>query len=281
MTDDLPPDSIVGCWLVRQCIGRGNHGTVFRVVHKDRPDAGSYALKVARKAGDERFEREVHLLSRVHHPSVPRLVDHGRWKSPRGEEYPYLVMQWVEGISPYAWAVEHGLVLRHAISNPAFTAPKEAEPHLAPAAQGEQGTRLTPAGTLILMVLLGVLLTRDVDRSQMGFTEAGCARQGVRGPDSDPSGLGEEGLASVKQDEPPLDAGENVTREVPTEPLPGQRVPPCPQRGVVVINGGCWRLPSIEALKAPCDSDLYEHSGRCYMPIWIAAKRVPTSKDPQ
>ncbi|HEX8701681.1 MAG TPA: phosphotransferase, partial [Myxococcaceae bacterium] len=101
---------------MRESVGRGSYGEVFRVVPKDRPEAGSYALKVAHKPGDERFEREAWLLSRVSHPSVPRLEESGKWKSPQGESHPYLVMQWVEGMSLYAWALEHGLTLRQAIS---------------------------------------------------------------------------------------------------------------------------------------------------------------------
>ncbi len=107
--------SLVGSWIVGKQVGVGSYGVVFRAVHKDRPEAGSVALKVALKAGDERFEREAHLLSRVRHPSVPRLEGSGRWRSHDGEDYPYLVMQWVEGISLYAWALEHGLTVRQAI----------------------------------------------------------------------------------------------------------------------------------------------------------------------
>src|SRR5688500_198432 len=110
----IPPDSLVGSWIVREGIGSGGHGEVFRVVHKDRPDAGSYALKVALKAGDERFEREAWLLSRIRHPAVPRFEESGRWRSPQGESHPYIVMEWVEGMSLYARAVEHGLTLRQA-----------------------------------------------------------------------------------------------------------------------------------------------------------------------
>jgi serine/threonine protein kinase len=53
------------------------------------------ALKVAQWAEDPRFEREVGLLSRVHHPSLPQLLDRGWWRSSTGEVYPYLVMEWI------------------------------------------------------------------------------------------------------------------------------------------------------------------------------------------
>jgi serine/threonine protein kinase len=115
--DTLLPEygSLVGPWLVRERIGEGSHGLVFRAAPADRPEDNRYALKLALKPGDERFEREAHLLSRVKHPSVPRFEAKGSWMSPRGEEHPYLVMQWVEGMNLYSWALEKGLTLRKAI----------------------------------------------------------------------------------------------------------------------------------------------------------------------
>jgi eukaryotic-like serine/threonine-protein kinase len=43
------------------------------------------------------------LLSRVDHPSVPRLLDHGEWQSPGGGVHPFIVMAWVEGLSLDTW----------------------------------------------------------------------------------------------------------------------------------------------------------------------------------
>ncbi len=39
-------------------------------------------------AEDPRFEREAELLRRIHHPSVPRLLDSGHWQAPSGGVYP-------------------------------------------------------------------------------------------------------------------------------------------------------------------------------------------------
>jgi len=107
--------SRVGPWLVQERMGSGSHGVVFRVVRADQPRAGTFALKLAREAGDARFEREAVLLSRIDHSSVVRFEDKGFWTSPRGDHYPYVVMQWVEGVSLYDWATVHGLTLRQAI----------------------------------------------------------------------------------------------------------------------------------------------------------------------
>jgi serine/threonine protein kinase len=122
MSAQLPPDSRipeegsrVGSWIVLERVGGGTHGVVFRVVHVDRPEGPSYALKLARQPNDPRFEREATLLSRIRHPGVPRFEDQGVWTSPRGRHHPYFVMQWVEGVALYKWAEAHGVTLRQAI----------------------------------------------------------------------------------------------------------------------------------------------------------------------
>jgi hypothetical protein len=53
------------------------------------------------------MEREVELLSRLSHPSIPRLLDRGGPWLPSGKEYPYFVMEWVQGVGLYAWAEQH------------------------------------------------------------------------------------------------------------------------------------------------------------------------------
>jgi serine/threonine-protein kinase len=83
--------------------GAGTYGAVYRAFSLEG-DLGPVALKLALHPSDERFAREGELLSRVRHPSVPRLVDHGLWQTPQGLPYPFLVMQWIEGVSLYEWA---------------------------------------------------------------------------------------------------------------------------------------------------------------------------------
>jgi len=100
----LPLEMKVGSWRVYGLRGQGTYGIVYRAVHQEREHAGPVALKVAVYPGDRRFEREAELLSRIRHPSVPRLLDTGVWQSAEGGVHPFIVMEWVEGEPLYEWA---------------------------------------------------------------------------------------------------------------------------------------------------------------------------------
>ncbi|MDY7227348.1 serine/threonine protein kinase [Hyalangium rubrum] len=112
----LPPGTRVGSWQVKGWGGRGTYGTVYRAVKAEGEAGGLAALKLAIHWHDARFEREVELLGRIHHPHVPRLLGHGRWRHPSGVTYPYLVMEWVEGIPLYEWAVASNPSSRQALA---------------------------------------------------------------------------------------------------------------------------------------------------------------------
>ncbi|MFP2924822.1 serine/threonine-protein kinase [Pyxidicoccus sp. 3LG] len=102
----LPLGTRVGPWRVLERRGRGAYGAVYRAIGA-QGGRGTVALKLALLPRDERFVREAELLSRIHHPSVPRLIDAGEWQDPAGVLFPYLVMEWVEGLPLYDWAWEH------------------------------------------------------------------------------------------------------------------------------------------------------------------------------
>jgi len=104
----LSPGSPVGPWRVEALQGQGAFGAVYRAVRIGEETAGPVALKVAHYAWDARFGREAELLSRVSHPSIPRLLERGVLRqAATGGEYPYLVMEWVEGVPLYTWAKQH------------------------------------------------------------------------------------------------------------------------------------------------------------------------------
>jgi predicted Ser/Thr protein kinase len=99
-------------------------------------------------------------------------------------------------------------------------------------------------------------------------------------PDGGTRGLGDDALtARMDSQEVPI-APESTPAEFPTQPLPGQRRPPCRRDGEKVINGGCW-VPLMATIKPPCDGDdEYEWEGLCYRPA-RDRPRTPTSKNPQ
>ncbi|MCY1015896.1 serine/threonine protein kinase [Pyxidicoccus sp. MSG2] len=99
-----PPGTVIGRWrLLEQC-GLGTYGVVYRAESLEETP-GVVAFKLALHPGNARFVREAELLSRVHHPAVPRLFDHGQWQQRDGASHAWLVMEWVEGVPLYDWAV--------------------------------------------------------------------------------------------------------------------------------------------------------------------------------
>jgi eukaryotic-like serine/threonine-protein kinase len=103
----LPPGTQIGPWRVVAWAGQGVHGVIFQAVRIGQEDAGPVALKLALLPEDPRLAREVAVLSRVDHPSVPRLLDSGEWQHPGGTRHPFLVVEWVEGVPLYEWARLH------------------------------------------------------------------------------------------------------------------------------------------------------------------------------
>jgi len=87
--------------------GEGASGAVYRAERVGFRRSEPGALKVSLLMWNWRMEREVELLSRLSHPSIPRLLDRGGPLRPSGNEYPFFVMEWVQGPTLYAWAEQH------------------------------------------------------------------------------------------------------------------------------------------------------------------------------
>ncbi|WP_240360063.1 serine/threonine-protein kinase [Pyxidicoccus caerfyrddinensis] len=111
----LRPGTRVGPWRVLERRGRGVYGAVYRAIRADG-HPGFVALKLALRPRDERFTREAELLSRIRHPNVPRLVGHGEWQGPAGTVYPYLAMEFLDGLPLYDWAMEQRPTSRQVLS---------------------------------------------------------------------------------------------------------------------------------------------------------------------
>jgi len=103
----LAPGTQVGAWRVQALHGQGAFGALYRAVSVDPQRPEPVALKVSLSPWDLRFGREAKLLSRLSLPGVPRLLDSGVVRHASGNEYAFLVMQWVEGTPLYAWAQQH------------------------------------------------------------------------------------------------------------------------------------------------------------------------------
>jgi hypothetical protein len=95
----------------------------------------------------------------------------------------------------------------------------------------------------------------------------------------------ETGTAGLAQVVPPTRVGEEpphvseqqgLRLNLPDNPLPGQRRPPCSKREIE-INGGCWVL--LVKMEPPCGPRIYEWKQGCYWPAFDAAP-PPTSDPP-
>ncbi len=101
----------LGVYQVEALLGQGGMGQVYRAT---RADLGiAVAIKVIRTeratAGRmERFMRERRILGRLTHPNIARFLDAGT--TPSGT--PFVVMEYVEGVSLQTYVQEHNLNLR-------------------------------------------------------------------------------------------------------------------------------------------------------------------------
>ncbi len=111
----LPPDTLIGSWLLLEFVGGGTYGRVYKAVPAHQPDAGPYALKLARLPDDPRFAREIEMLSRLQHPGVPSLHSSGEFSDARGRSFPFLVMEFVFGHDLYEWGSRRRLSSRHVL----------------------------------------------------------------------------------------------------------------------------------------------------------------------
>ncbi len=99
----------LGPWSVIECIGRGGMGTVYKVERADQQFRQQAALKVVSNVADEatydRFRRERQILAQLNHANIAGLIDGGVIDDGR----PWLVMEFVEGISIDRWCDLHRL----------------------------------------------------------------------------------------------------------------------------------------------------------------------------
>ncbi|MDC0713618.1 protein kinase [Stigmatella sp. ncwal1] len=114
--EGLPPGTLLDSWQIDGFVGYGTYGVVYRAHRRGQAASQPVALKLARHPNDLRFGREAELLTRIQHPGVPRLLARGVWRGgPRRDTYPYLVMEWVDGLKLYEWAQRHVFTSREVL----------------------------------------------------------------------------------------------------------------------------------------------------------------------
>ncbi len=114
---EFNPESLIGrrfgAFQLQRLIGRGGQGTVFLAERVDSDFAQTAAVKLLSRGihdSDEhrRFRREREILARFEHAGGARLIDGGV----SGDGVPYLIMEYVEGVSIEQWCEDQVLDLR-------------------------------------------------------------------------------------------------------------------------------------------------------------------------
>jgi serine/threonine-protein kinase len=96
-TEEAPGQEI-GAYQLREEVGRGGMGTVWRAERVDGGFQQTVAIKLIKRGMDtneviRRFTQERQILSVLSHPNIARLLDGG--STPEGR--PYLVMEFIDG----------------------------------------------------------------------------------------------------------------------------------------------------------------------------------------
>ena len=109
-SDATAAGQTLGAYTLERPLGAGGMGSVWLARRSDGRFEGRVAVKLLNLAllargGAERFAREGHLLARLAHPHIARLLDAG--VTPQGQ--PYLVLEHVEGEQIDRWCDTHAL----------------------------------------------------------------------------------------------------------------------------------------------------------------------------
>jgi tetratricopeptide (TPR) repeat protein len=100
---------IIGHYRLVEQIGRGGMGAVYRAISIDTFEKSVAVKLIDATFGSEdllaHFRTERQILANLEHPNIARLLDGGA----RADGTPYLIMEFVEGISPYDYCTQHNL----------------------------------------------------------------------------------------------------------------------------------------------------------------------------
>jgi len=113
---ELPPQ--VGNYRILRKIGEGGMGAVYEA-EQDRPRR-RVALKAIRPESTtpeiiKRFEQELQVLGRLHHPGIAEIYDAGTVVSARGPQ-PYFAMEYIDGETLTTYSQTHDLTTRQRLA---------------------------------------------------------------------------------------------------------------------------------------------------------------------
>ncbi|HXN45893.1 MAG TPA: protein kinase [Bryobacteraceae bacterium] len=99
-----------GAYRLRELLGRGGMGAVFKGEREDGELRQTVAVKIVERGwldapAVERFRQERQILSGLVHPNIAQLLDGGT----REDGIPYLVMEYVDGLRLDEYCAEHHL----------------------------------------------------------------------------------------------------------------------------------------------------------------------------
>jgi tetratricopeptide (TPR) repeat protein len=103
---------VIGHYRLTEMIGKGGMGSVYRGERTDDAFEKSVAVKLINAGFNStaliaHFRAERQILAGLEHPNIARLLDGGA----RPDGSPYLIMEYVEGISPYDYCGQHNLTI--------------------------------------------------------------------------------------------------------------------------------------------------------------------------
>jgi serine/threonine protein kinase len=95
-----PPRPAIPGFEILECLGQGGMGVVWKA--RDRGLGHTVALKVLREGVVDaelrrRLQQEARALARLRHPHIVQFQHLGAWRSAEGTEFPYLVLEYING----------------------------------------------------------------------------------------------------------------------------------------------------------------------------------------
>jgi serine/threonine-protein kinase len=106
----------VGSYTIKEKIGEGGMGVVYRAERSDEEFAHRVAIKIIRheratRENIRRFKHEQRILAGLNHPGIARLFDGGV----TGDGFPYIIMEYVDGTPIDDYCHQQSCTLDHKI----------------------------------------------------------------------------------------------------------------------------------------------------------------------